>query len=105
MEAKNNDLEILAQRVQEGDPEAKGQLKQRLESSMVRIVRRVLERGHADTSLERKILVAARRLAANARPGPNDSRTIPVAQNLCQMVVNRLWPGVTEVSWQATMTA
>jgi hypothetical protein len=99
------DLEDLARRVQEGDREAKARMKQRLEPSMARIVARVLAKGTATTSLERKILVAAQRLAPPDALGPNTARTDPLARNLCQMVVNRLWPDRTEGSWQPTLTA
>lgn len=105
MKPQNFDLEGLAERVQEGDKLAKTQLKERLEPGMFRIVRRVLERGQADTSLERKILVAARRLAPQAVPCTNDPRTAPLAHNLCEMVVNRLWPGGTDASWLTTQIA
>ena len=104
MQPQNYDLESLARRVQEGDLEARAQLKQDLESSMAHIVRRVLEKGTATTSLERKILAAAQRLCPQGRPSPNDPRTAPLAHNLCLMVVNRLWPGHTENSGQSTLT-
>ncbi len=107
MQPQHNDLEVLARRVQEGDFEAKAQLKHEIEPSMARIVRRVLAKGHASSSLERKILAAARRLAPNSLPSDDDPRTAPLAHNLCQLVVNRLWPGATEISgaWQQTVTA
>ena len=117
MKAFEYSLNTLAQRVQEGDYAAKRQMKETLEPSMARIVRRVLERGQATTSLERKILAAARRLApvehvdGNALDRPDTvsadltKRTIPVSRNLCQMVVNRLWPGCTEDPLQTTLTA
>jgi hypothetical protein len=105
MKPNTTELEKLAQRVQEGDQAAKMQLKNTLEPSLLRIVRRVLERGRADTNLERKILTAARRLAPGALSGSKDPRTAPLAQNLCQMVVNRLWPGGTLSSWHTTLTA
>jgi hypothetical protein len=105
MEPNTTDLENLARRVQEGDQAAKTQLKHTLEPSVLRIVRRVLERGRAETNLERKILTAARRLAPGAWSGPKDPRTAPLAENLCQMVVNRLWPSGTLGFWQTTLTA
>lgn len=105
MERQENNLECLAQRVQQGDRLAKAQLQQNLEPSMVRIVRRVLEKGHATSSLERKILVAAERLAPHEFPRTDDPRSIPLAHNLCQMVVSRLWPGATEDARQLTLTA
>jgi hypothetical protein len=105
MQPQNYDLESLARRVQEGDFAAMAKLTQELEPSLVRIVRRVLEKGTATTSLERKILVAAQRLCPQARPSPNDPRTAPLAHNLCLMIVNRLCPGRTETSPQSTLTA
>jgi hypothetical protein len=105
-----NSLEALTQRVQEGDLQAKAQLKHLLEPSMARIVRRVLDKGSASTSLERKILAAAQRLAPMPAPAAHaqrhqEQRLAPVARNLCQTVVNRLWPGGTEGSLTGTMVS
>jgi hypothetical protein len=105
VQPKNYDLESLAQRVQEGDYEARAQLKQDLEPSLARIVRRVLEKGTATTTLEQKILIAAQRLCPQERPSPRDPRTQSLAHNLCLMIVDRLWPGRTQDSWQPTLTA
>lgn len=105
MQAHENNLEVLAQRVQQGDRHAKAKFQQSVEPSLVRIVRRVLEKGHATSSLERKILVAAERLAPQTVPSSNDPRTTPLAHNLCEMVVSRLWPGATEERWHATVLA
>ena len=104
MQPQDN-LDFLAKRVGEGDFQAKAQLRQELEPGLPLIVRRVLERGTAHSSLERKILLAARRLAPPPRPGASDPRAAPVAQNLCRMVIDRLWPGHTEDPWHATLTA
>ena len=98
------DLDGLAQRVGQGDYEAKTRLRQELEPGVTQIVRLVLERGTATTKLERRILQAARRLAPSAMPSANDPRTLPVAHNLCQQVVDHLWPGNTEGPWDATVT-
>jgi hypothetical protein len=100
-----NDLAQLARRVQQGDRKAGAQLRQDLEPSVLRIVRHVLERGQANSSLERKILAAARRLAPYAVPSSSDPRATPLAHNLCQVVVNRLWPGGTQDCGQQTLPA
>ncbi len=99
------DLKQLTQRVREGDLQARTQLKDRLDPEMAHIVRRVLEKGEASTSLERKILAAARRLAPNLEDKANEPPTAPVARNLCQMIVSRLWPGGTEGAFQATLVS
>src|SRR5947209_5889411 len=106
MQPKNqpNELERLAQRVEAGDAAAKTRLERQMEPSMALIVRRVLERGTANSSLERKILVAAQRLGPQDSSGPHDARTAPLAHNLCQMVINRLWPGQTAAPCQPTLT-
>jgi len=91
------DLKQLTQRVQAGDFAARGELKHRLEPAMARIVRRVLERGEASTTLERTILAEARRLSPDGFGGSGQQRrTAPVARDLCQRIVTRLWPGATE---------
>ena len=54
MQPQDN-LDFLARRVGEGDFQAKAQLRQELEPGLPLIVRRVLERGTAHSSLERKI--------------------------------------------------
>lgn len=99
------DLNQLTQRVREGDLQARAQLKHRLEPEMAHIVRRVLEKGEASTSLERKILAAARRLAPDPDAKVDERRSTPLARNLCQMIVSRLWPGGTEGALHATMVS
>ena len=105
MNRDNIPLDGLAQRTQQGDLQAKVQLKQQLEPNMNRIVRHVLERGQASSSLERRILAVAERLVPQAGAQGNPARTAVVSRNLCEMVVNRLWPGATEGSWARTTTA
>jgi hypothetical protein len=105
MQPEANELEILVQRVREGDYKAKAELKEYLEPSLVCIVRRVLARGTADSVIEQKILVAARRLAPRGVPAPGDHRAASLAYDLCQIIINRLWPGQTEEAWLATLAA
>lgn len=95
MNPDKQDLQYLAQQTQAGDSRAKDQLQGTLEPSMNRIVRRVLERGQAGSKLEQKILAIAQRLQAGHPPAFKDQAE-QVSRNLCQMVVNRLWPGHTD---------
>ncbi|MBI3410246.1 MAG: hypothetical protein HY040_18040 [Planctomycetes bacterium] len=92
-------LETLAERVQQGDALAKKQLQDRLERHMGRIARRALARpGFAPapgaSSLGRKIQLTAQRLDPEGKTSPHLVRQ--VASNLCQTVVTRLWTGATE---------
>src|SRR5262249_34130385 len=105
MQPQDNELTALAQRVRQGDFQAKAKLEERLQSSMPYIVRRVLQRGRASSSLDRSILALAREIAPSPRPGTNDPRTSSVTMELCRRVLDRLWPGQTAGPWQTTMTA
>ncbi|MCI0377404.1 MAG: hypothetical protein L0215_07350 [Gemmataceae bacterium] len=102
MNPERNDFEYLANQTRSGNLQAKVHLRESLEPQLARIVRRVLERGTAATSLERKILSAARRFGPLNPSSP--ARTAPVARSLCQMVINRLWPGTTEATHLQTLT-
>lgn len=94
-------LNVLAQRIQQGDRQAKAEFREHLEPSLVRIVRRVLEKGTATCSLERKILATARRLMPEEVLDSSHSEAI--AQNLCRMVLTRLCSGVTERGLQTVV--
>ena len=112
MQACEN-LESLAERVQQGDAMAKQLLRDRLERQMGRIARRALAQrplaraandydDPARPSLGRKIQLTAQRLDPEGKNSPHLVRQ--VASNLCQTVVTRLWTGATEGLLQTMAT-
>jgi hypothetical protein len=105
MQPADNPIEVLAQRVREGDYEAKGQLRRQLERSLTQIVRPVLERGTAASTLERNILLAAEQLPPWVRHSSDAQKAALLAESFCQFMIDRLWPGSTEEFCQATLGA
>jgi hypothetical protein len=104
MEASENPIEALAQRVREGDYEAKAELRRQLGHRLFQIIRWVLERGTAATALERNFLVAAEHLPAWVRHSSDDQKAALLAESFCQLVIDRLWPGSTVEFCQATLS-
>jgi hypothetical protein len=98
----NDSLEILAQRVEQGDARAKAQLREQLQKQMTRITRRALGPSPSASELGRKIQATALRLDPQSQASSHLAHQ--VAANLCQTVVNRLWTGSTEGRLQ-TMTS
>jgi hypothetical protein len=105
MEPEQDPVEALAQRVREGDYEAKEQLRRHFKSALVPMARCVLRRGTALSAKEQNVLAAAERLGPWARHASTDEQAASVADILCDTAINRLWPGRTEELCPATLCA
>jgi hypothetical protein len=93
MHTNRGELHTLAARVEQGDAAAAARLRQRLGPELVRIVGRALHAGGADSPLARRIVARAARLdpdAGRAAPAERDRLVGPVAEALCQSVLDRL---------------
>jgi hypothetical protein len=66
MNRSKNVFAMLADRAQEGDSSAQGELSCKLEPELVHIVRRVIQTGADHSSMDRRILDEARRVGLDA---------------------------------------
>lgn len=66
MNRSKNVFAMLADRVEEGDSSAQGELSRKLEPELVHIVRRVVQSGAGHSSMDRRILAEARRVGLDA---------------------------------------
>lgn len=88
-----NPFEVLAARTQKNDSAAGVQLERKLAPEMLHIVRRVLERGHCRTDLDRRIIAAAREsgwTGVFASREERESLVRKVAIRICSSVVRHL---------------
>jgi hypothetical protein len=98
----SENLNTLAERVEQGDAQARARLRDRLEKQMARITRRTLRSAPGSSELDSKIRATAHRLDPQGQAHPHLIQQ--VAANLCQTVVNRLWTGSTEGLLQTQAT-
>ena len=61
-----NVFAMLADRAEDGDSSAQGELSRKLEPELVHIVRRVIQSGAGHSSMDRRILAEARRVGLDA---------------------------------------
>jgi hypothetical protein len=66
MNRSKNVFAMLADRAEEGDSSARGELSRQLEPELVHIVRRVIQSGAGLSSMDRRILAEARRVGLDA---------------------------------------
>jgi hypothetical protein len=66
MNRSKNVFAMLADRAQEGDSSAQGELSCKLELELVHIVRRVIQTGAGNSSMDCRILAEARRVGLDA---------------------------------------
>lgn len=85
----------LAERVERGDSSAQGELRHTLEPELIRIVRRVVQRGAGHSPMDRHILAEAGRVgldAAAARSEDGERLISKVARSVSASVVERMSP-------------
>jgi len=74
--SSTNVFVLLADRAEEGDSIAHGELRRQLEPEMVRIVRRVIQAGVGRSSMDRRILAEAYRVGLDADAAVGESGDI-----------------------------
>jgi hypothetical protein len=100
MSIEMNDFQLLAAQVSRGDPDARTELRQKLEPHMARLVRRAM-RLRTDTSpLARRIYATAHATATNhptTTVGGREGLVSQVARSMCESLLGRLQPGTALV--------
>ena len=90
-----DELQRLADRVRQDDSRAATALRKELQTQMIRMVRRVVRTGKADSPLSRRILAEAGPLSLDMLGLPAEERErhiARVARHLCESVMNKLRP-------------
>jgi hypothetical protein len=94
-----HELQYLVTRVGAGDPTAVAELRRELEGRMVPIIRRTMRTRTGSSTLARRILAEAERVAGKPGGWSSEEREgiIPrVARRVCEAVITGLRPGASE---------
>jgi hypothetical protein len=90
MQRSSNPFAVLADRAEIGDVFAQAELRRQLEPELVRIVRRVIQKGPGPSSMDRRILAEARRLGLDEGEAAPESLIQQVAHSVGSLVLDGL---------------